>query len=94
MLKFIQDVLHYIYSIEEGVTFGNPRDPSSAVLMGITREQLWSAENSGITPEKLAVNLLLILFSEAELARGNCTKPQREDIQLLDQYKISAIRGK
>ena len=45
------------YSIEEGVTFGNPKDPSSAILMGTTREQLRSAESSATTPEKLAVSL-------------------------------------
>ena len=51
------------------------------------------AENASKTAESLAVNLLLAMFSEEELKKGNCTTPRREDITLLDQNRVSAIRG-
>lgn len=51
------------------------------------------AENARKTAESLAVNLLLAMFSEEELKKGNCTTPRREDITLLDQNRVSAIRG-
>lgn len=60
----------------------------------LSADVLRGAENSSCTAEKLAVNLLLSLFSEQELATGNCTKPRKDGILLLDQVKISAIRGK
>ena len=60
----------------------------------LSADVLRGAENSSSTAEKLAVNLLLSLFSEQELATGNCTKPRKDGILLLDQVKISAIRGK
>ena len=52
------------------------------------------AENSATGAAKLAVNLLTTLFNFEELATGNCTKPSRRDIALLDQEKVQAIRGK
>lgn len=51
------------------------------------------AENAATSPAKLAVNLLTALFTHEELSMGNCTKANREDIKLLDQAKIQAIRG-
>ena len=51
------------------------------------------AENASKTAESLTVNLLLTMFSEEELKKGNCTTPRREDITLLDQNRVSAIRG-
>ena len=44
-------------------------------------------------PPKQAVNLLIALFTEGELSIGNCTKPKRGDIAVLDLIKLSAIRG-
>ena len=45
---------------------------SRRVMRGVTQEQVLAAENDGTTPEKLAVNLLLALFTESELSTGNC----------------------
>ena len=52
------------------------------------------AENVSTNPAKLAVNLLTCLFTPEQLATGNCTKPNRQDIELLDQKMVQAIRGK
>lgn len=41
----------------------------------------------------MVVSLLTRLFSEKELSSGNCTKPRKERIVLLDQSKVLAIRG-
>ena len=51
------------------------------------------AENVSSSASRLAVNLLTSLFTPEELGSGNCTKPNRSDIVLLDQKKIQAIRG-
>ena len=53
-----------------------------------------AAENIGSTPESLAIQLLLTLFSVQELRKGNCTKPRKEGIVMLDPTRITAIRGK
>lgn len=63
------------------------------VLQGIPEAAIRNAEVTGLCPGKLAINLLVALFSYEELSTGNCTKPSREDICLLDQVKIQAIRG-
>ena len=59
----------------------------------ISPNAILEAENSATTPQKLAVNLLTTMFTHDQLATGNCTKPSRDDIVLLDQLKIQAIRG-
>lgn len=71
-------------------------DPQGAYFMiaDFSPRALMHAENSSGSASKLAVSLLIGLFTHSELATGNCTKAQREDIQLLDQTKINAIRGK
>ena len=71
------------------MTFGNPRNPSSSVLEGVTKKKAAFGREQWNYARK--VNLLMILFSEDELAKGN---PRRDDIELLDQSKISEIRGK
>ena len=50
------------------------------------------AENISPTARKLPLNLLSAVFTHEELATGNCTKPTRTDIMLLDQKKIQGIR--
>ena len=62
-------------------------------MKNISREAVLNAESISATANKLAVNLLSVLFTQQELATGNCTKPSRDDIFLLDQEKIQAIRG-
>lgn len=80
-----------------GVLFG---DPSCAAPGGnifienVSPKAVMHAENVSTTPSKLAVHLLQALFTHEELSHGNCTKPMREDIVILDQKKIQAIRGK
>lgn len=63
------------------------------MIEGISPTVVQYAESVSSTPARLAVNLLTALFSQEELATGNCTKPNRDDIKLLDQTKIQAIRG-
>ena len=65
----------------------------SIVLQGISDIAVRNAELTGLTPGKLAVNLLVALFTPEELAKGNCTKATRDDIVLLNQEKIQGIRG-
>ena len=78
----------------DGVYLGDPRNPHSRVFVkGITQDAIVMAENSGATPERLAVNLLTVLFTETELANGNCTKPRKDGIMQLDGTKVKAIRG-
>ena len=62
-------------------------------IEGISANLISHAENVSATPEKLAVNLLTVLFKHEELATGNCTRPKRDDICILDQTKI-ATRNK
>ena len=59
-----------------------------------TQAQVREVERRNDTPEKLAVGLLLLLFSPKELAAGNCTKPIRDDITELDSDKVWAIKCK
>lgn len=78
----------------DGVWLGNPRDPHRRVVVkDVSREAIDRAEINGTTAEKLAVNLLAVLFSPVQLARGNVTKPRKDGITQLDATKIRAIRG-
>ena len=72
---------------------GNPKDVSKRVEVTTDVSKIRQAENASKTAESLAVNLLLAMFSEEELKKGNCTTPRREDIFLLDQNRVSAIGG-
>jgi len=49
-------------------------------LPNFTQAQVRGVERRHDTPEKLAGGLLFLLFSNEELAHGNCMKPIREDI--------------
>lgn len=62
-------------------------------MEGVSPLAVIRAENISTTASKLAVNLLTTLFTQEDLATGNCTRPNRNDIKILDQYKIQAIRG-
>lgn len=62
------------------------------VVEGVSSSQVVRAENVSPNASKLAVNLLTVLFTQEQLATGNCTKPNRSDIELLDQHKVEAIR--
>lgn len=80
-----------------GVLLGNPQSviPSEKVLIeSIDPQAIIHAENISTTPGKLAVNLLQALFTHEEISTGNCTKPVRPDIIMLDPKKIQGIRGK
>ena len=76
-----------------GVYLGNPRDATKRVEVYVDKTKIQRAENISQTPEALAVNLLLALFTDDELRKGNCTTPRRKDIVLLDQNRVQAIRG-
>ena len=45
------------------------------------------------TAEKLAIALLLLLFTPKVSAHGNCTKPVRGDISQLDSEQLWAIKS-
>ena len=78
----------------DGIWLGNPRDTHRRVMVkNVTTEVVDRAEINGTTAEKLAVHLLAALFSPEQLARGNVTKPRRDDISQLDATKIRAIQG-
>ena len=87
-LSFNSSIFHII-----GVILGNPASPTRVRLTDIQSAAVMHAENISANAKKLAVNLLSVLFSHEELAVGNCTKPVREDIMLLDPEKIRGIRG-
>ena len=73
---------------------GNPRDPAHRVeVMGVDKKAVQAAENCSASPEALARALLSAIFTPEEINTGNCTKPRRKDIKLLDQNKIQGIRG-
>lgn len=73
---------------------GDPRDTARRVdVPGTTQEKISAAENASASPEALAVQLLVALFSEEELSKGNCTKPRKSGVILLDQVRLKAIRG-
>ena len=74
--------------------FGKP-DASSrhkVVLSSVTQSQVVDIDRKNDTVEKLAVGLLLLLFTHEELGRGNCTKPVRGDIEQLDSERLWAIK--
>ena len=60
--------------------FGDPRGTNKVSLGSIKQAQIKSVELTTCSVEKLARGLLLLLFSDQELATGNCTKPVRSDI--------------
>ena len=73
---------------------GNPRDYTKRVeVTGVDRSEIQAAENASRTPGSLATALLLALFSLNGINTGNCTKPRRKDIKLLDQNNIQGILG-
>ena len=66
--------IHSFNQCADEVWFGNPKNASECVhIPGIQRS---SAKNSSSTPEKLAVNLLQILFTYDEIVQGNCSQPR------------------
>ena len=77
-----------------GAIFGNPAgSPRQKVMLtSVTQSQILAIERTSTSPEKMAIALLHLLFSNSELARGNCTKPVREDIRQLDTERLWAIR--
>ena len=82
------------YSNTGALYLGNPRDQLKRVeIPGLTKDAVASAENASASPEALAVQLLLVLFTEDELAHGNCTKPRKSGIVLLDPCRLRAKRG-
>ena len=76
------------------IYLGDPRNPYSLVLVRVvTQESVAFAENGGTSPEWLAVNLLMAIFTPDQLKMGKCTKPRMTGIIQLDRTKIQAIRG-
>ncbi len=62
------------------------------LVPGVEQERIKFAEGISGTADKLALNLLTVLFTNEELRRGNCTTPRRADIVVLDDSKCNAIR--
>lgn len=85
-------VTFMVWSYLAGAILGNPSG-AFVFIEGAQPNAIIQAENTTSTPGKLAVSLLTALFDHGEISRGNCTTPVREDIALLDQRKIKAIRG-
>ena len=63
-------------------------------LPKFSQSQVREIERRSDTVEKLAKGLLHLLFTNDELAHGNCTKPTRPDIQRLDSDRLWAIKCK
>ena len=79
-----------------GAILGNPmqRSPGSFVVLDdISNDAILHAEAISTSAQKLAINLLSVLFTQEEISTGNCTKPNREDIKVLNPLKIQGIRG-
>ena len=64
-----------------GALLGNPVGPArqKVILNSATQAQVLDAERSTNNPEKLALALLMLLFSNEELAHGNYMRPVRND---------------
>ena len=79
-----------------GAVLGNPDGPcrEKVILTNVTQVQILDAQRMHDTPEKLAIALLLLLFTETELSHGNCTKPVLGDIKQLDSERLWAIKCK
>ena len=79
-----------------GVWLRDPRSHHSerkkVWIEGADSERISAAESISYDAEKLAINLLIALFTFTELASGNCTKPIKGCYSLLDQRKIHGIR--
>lgn len=76
-----------------GDPHGGPREKGE--VKDLTQHELRSVERRySETPERLAVGLLLLLFTSDQLKRGNCTKPVRKDIDQLDPDRVWAIKCK
>ena len=75
-----------------GDTAGGPRQ--KVVLTEFSQIQVQTVERRyNESPEKLAVGLLLLLFSSDELRQGNCTKPVRKDIKQLDSERPGPLNA-
>ncbi len=70
------DVYNNSDCLVPGVLLGNPSSRDKIFMAGVSSAAILNA----VTPSKLAVNLLTVLFSHEELATGNCTKAVRSDI--------------
>lgn len=78
-----------------GAIFGDPSgNKRNKVILPISQARLLDVERRNDTAEKLARALLSLLFTPTELAKGNCTKPVREDINELDSERLWAIKCK
>lgn len=62
------------------------------IIARINQSKVTAAERLTNTPEKLALSLLLLLFSQDELSKWNCSKPMRSDIKQLDAERLWAIK--
>ena len=74
-----------------GAIFGDPhgtKGKDKVCLPSFTQGQVQEVERKNDTPEKLAVGLLMLLFTPDELASGNCSKPIRNDITQLDTNRL------
>ena len=80
--------------IHTGVLLGNPQGKTNIWIPNIKMEQLLNVERCSSTAEKLAVGLLLLLYTREELRSGNCSKPIRSDIQQLDPERLWGIKCK
>ena len=80
-----------------GATLGNSNGKEGrdkVCLPHIKQSQVQEVERMNDTPEKLAVGLLMLLYTPDKLSSGNCTKPIRNDIMQLDSNRLWAIKCK
>jgi len=59
---------------------------------GVSNQELMAVDCE-VEDSKLAIALLELLFTKAELSSGCTTKPRRADITKLDTHRLNAIRG-
>lgn len=80
--------------LASGAVFGDPNGTSRqrVILPGVRQAQVLDSERKCDSAEKLALALLLQLFTTEELGRGNCTKPVRKDVYQLDTERLWAIK--
>ena len=67
---------------------------SKVHLTNFTQRQVMECEQRANSPEKLCLELLMLLFTNEELAHGNCTRPVRDDIIQMDSEHLWAIKCK
>ena len=75
-----------------GCLLGDP-EGENVYIDGVVPARVISSEFMAKSPEKLALNLLGVFFTQDQLTKGNCT-PTPDHKDLLDPRIINGIRCK